>query len=136
MPRLSIWYIRASLLYLVLGFTLGGLLLFNKGIPLDPRIWILLPAHIESVLFGWTVQLVMGMAFWILPRFSTPPVRGNERLAWWAFIFVNLGIGSVGLASFWSGASWLALTGRVAEAAGVLAFVLHAWPRVKGIGSS
>ena len=69
MPRLSIWYIRASLLYLVLGFTLGGLLLFNKGIPLDPRIWILLPAHIESVLFGWTVQLVMGMAFWILPDF-------------------------------------------------------------------
>lgn len=60
--------------------SITGMLLFNKGIPLDPRIWSLLPSHIESVLFGWTVQLVMGIAFWIPPRFSKPPVRGNERL--------------------------------------------------------
>lgn len=134
MPRLSIWFIRTSLLYLALGFTFGGLLLFNKGIPIYPSVWSLLPSHIEFVLFGWTVQLVMGMAFWILPRFSKPPIRGNEKFAWGAFILVNAGIWFIVLASFGPGSQWLTLSGRAAESAGVLAFAIHAWPRVKGVG--
>lgn len=135
MPRLSVWYIRASLLYLLIGFTFGSLLLFNKGLPLHPLIWGLLAAHIETLLFGWTVLLVMGMAFWILPRFPKPPVRGNENLAWGAFILVNMGIVCLALGSFLSGGAWLTLAGRAVEAVGVLAFAAHAWPRVKGFGS-
>jgi hypothetical protein len=96
----------------------------------------LLPSHIEFVLFGWVVQLVMGMAFWILPRFSKLPIRGNEKLAWGAFILVNSGIWLIVLASFGLGSHWLTLTGRAAESAGVLAFAMHAWPRVKGVGIS
>lgn len=136
MPRLSIYFIQSSLVYLVLGFTFGGLMLFNKGVPLHPMLWRLLPPHIEFVLFGWTVQLVMGMAFWILPRFPTKPIRGNEKLAWGAFILVNAGIWSLVLASFGSGSPWLTLAGRAVEATGILAFAAHAWPRVKGIGSA
>lgn len=133
MPRLSNWFIRSSLAYLVLGFTFGGLLLFNKGFPLYPPLWSLLPSHIEFVLFGWTLQLVMGMAFWILPRFAKPPIRGNENLAWGAFFLINAGIWSLVLASFRPGAAWFTLFGRAAEAFGILAFVIHAWPRVKRV---
>lgn len=132
MPKLSVWYIRTSLIYLALGFTFGGLLLWNKGMPIDPRIWSLLPAHIETVLFGWTVLLVMGVAFWIMPRFSSPPVRGNEGLAWWAYVLINVGIFALIAASFNPHWLWLSLLGRTAEAAGSLAFVAHAWPRIKG----
>ena len=135
MPRLSIWFIRTSMFYLAFGFTLGGLLLFNKGIPVNPLIWSLLPAHIEAVLIGWTVLLVMGMAFWILPRFPKPHVRGNEYLAWGALILINGGIWSLILGSYQSDAAWFTLGGRVLEAVGILAFVLHAWPRVKGFRS-
>jgi hypothetical protein len=131
MPRLSVWTIRASLIYLLLGFTLGGLLLFNKGFPTHPWIWGLLPAHIESVLMGWIVQFVMGVGFWILPRFAKPPLRGNEKLAWGAFILVNIGIWFLAAASLEAGSAWLVLLGRAAEAAGLLAFIAHAWPRLK-----
>jgi hypothetical protein len=134
MPRLSIWFIRFALDYLLLGFTFGGLILFNKGMPLFPLVWSLLPAHIEFVLIGWTSQLVMGMGFWILPRFSRPPVRGNEKMAWGAFVLVNAGIWMFALGSFGSVGGWLSLAGRAAEAAGVLLFVLNAWPRVKAVG--
>ena len=133
MPRLSVWLIRFSLAYLALGFTFGSLLLFHKGIPLHPLLWRLLPAHIEFVLFGWTAQLAMGMAFWILPRFPSPPVRGDEAPAWAAFALVNLGVWLLALAPFNSASAWLAFSGRLAEAGGVLAFALHAWPRVKGV---
>ncbi len=131
MPRLSVWYIRAALVYLLLGFTFGGLLLFHKGVPLHPTLWRLLPAHIEFVFFGWTVQLILGMAFWILPRFAKPPVRGNEPLAWAAFIAINAGILLLAAASFLPGSGWLILAGRAAETMGVIAFALHAWPRVR-----
>lgn len=59
-----------------------------------------LPAHIEFVLFGWTAQLIMGMAFWILPRFPKPPLRGNEQLAWRAFLALNAGVALIALVWF------------------------------------
>ena len=68
MPRLSVWIIRTALLYLGIGFTFGALMLFNKGVPFDPMLWRLLRPHIEFVLLGWTMQLAMGVAFWIMPR--------------------------------------------------------------------
>jgi hypothetical protein len=68
MPQFSVYSVRAALLYLALGFTIGGLLLFHKGIPLHPILWTMLPAHIDFLLIGWTAQLIMGVSFWILPQ--------------------------------------------------------------------
>ena len=132
MPRLTCWYIRAALIYLALGFTFGALILFHKGFPLHPAMWSLLPVHIEHVLAGWTLQLILGMAFWILPRFAKPPYRGNERTAWAAFYLINTGIMALSVSPFLPTLRWLTLLGRVLQAAGVLSFLLHAWPRVKG----
>lgn len=135
MPRLSAWTIRASLVYLVLGFTFGGLLLANKGVPFSVRIWSLLPAHIEFLFVGWTVQIAMGVAFWILPRFSHAPRRGNEPLAWIAIILLNLGIWSAGLASIFGASAWLMVLGIVAQVVAAILFTLHAWPRIKPAGA-
>jgi hypothetical protein len=129
-PRLTVWAVRASLLYLAAGFTLGALLLAHKGIPIHPGLWRLLPAHVECLLVGWTVQLGMGVAFWILPRFAGGASRGNEALAWCAVGLVNLGVVAVVLSGA-VGAASPALLGRVAEAGGAVAFALHAWGRVR-----
>ena len=131
MPRLSCWFIRAALIHLLIGFTLGSLLLWNKGVPLHPLIWRLLPAHMEFLLIGWTVQLAFGVAFWILPRFGT--ARTQAWLAWLAFGFINLGGWLVGVGAVWGASPWLTVSGRVLEAAAVVAFVLHIWPRIKPI---
>lgn len=134
MPRLSIWLIRAALIYLLLGFTFGALILIQKGTNLFPATWQLLPLHIEFLLFGWTLQLIMGTAFWILPRFMQEPKRGNESSMGMAFGLLNVGlvlvVGSVVL----SDVSGLFFLGRLAEFAGVGAFVLNIWPRVKAFG--
>ncbi len=129
MPRLSIWFIRSGLIYLTLGFTLGALMLANKGIPFSPLIWRLLPAHIEFLLIGWVVQLIFGAAFWILPRFSREPKRGNVPLAWLSFILINLGIWASILLP-----AWPSILGRSLEVLGALAFAAHAWPRVRPLG--
>lgn len=130
MPRLSVYMIRAALIHLGIGFTFGGLLLWNKGVPFEGNIWRLLAPHIELLLAGWMIQLAMGVAFWILPRFSGEGRYGNTRLIRTAFVLFNLGIVSAALGG-WAGMSWLILGGRVTQLAAAASFALGIWPRVK-----
>ncbi len=97
MPRQSVWFVKASLAYLSVGFTFGGLMLANKGVLISPFLFMLLPAHMEFLLIGWMVQLAMGMVFWIAPRFSGAKPRGQVYLIILAFWLLNLGIGLVAL---------------------------------------
>jgi hypothetical protein len=132
-PRLSAWFVRAALLHLGLGFTFGLLMLWNKGLPFSSGVWRLLPAHIELLLLGWTLQLVLGMAYWILPRFKAE--RGRVGLAAAAFALLNAGVWAVAF-GLWLGApGWVTLAGRAAEVLAALAFAAHAWPRIKPMGA-
>ena len=134
MTRLSVWTVRTALLYLGIGFLLGALMLAQKGLPFDPLVLRLLPLHVEVVLFGWTLQLAMGIAFWILPRFSHEPRYGNQTFGWLAFVLLNVGVVCAGLGQ-WPGADpSVALLGRLAEACAIIFFLGHAWPRVKPTG--
>ncbi len=133
MPRLSVWFIRAAMLYLAAGVTSGGLILFHKGMSLHPLLWRLLPLHIEFLLFGWTVQLVMGVAFWIFPRFRR--LRGDEWSVWVAFGCLNLGVWLAGVGLLLSALPLFIFLGRLLETGSVAAFVLHVWPRLKPSGA-
>jgi len=130
-PRLSVWMIRTALLHLAIGFGLGALLLAQRGMALNGVIPRLRPAHVELLLLGWTVQLAMGVAYWILPRFRSGAERGDERPAWLAYGLLNAGVVSVALGG--AGLAWIGLQfwGRCAEAVAAGAFAWHAWPRVK-----
>jgi hypothetical protein len=135
MPRLSTWFVRASLIYLALGFTLGALMQTNQALNFSPYMARLLPVHIEVLLMGWFIQLAVGVAFWILPRWSSNPhPRGNEQLVWLAFGLINLGIWLIIVEAI---TSWsiLTLVGRLAELGGVSAFVIASWKRIKTFGA-
>lgn len=129
MPRLSVWMIRTALLHLLAGFTIGALLLANKGILIHPWLWRLLPIHIELLLLGWTLQLALGVAFWILPRFQNE--RPRAELAWAAYLLLNTGIGLVAGGVVWTAWPLLLFWGRLIEVAAVITFAIHAWPRIK-----
>jgi hypothetical protein len=133
MPRLSAVAVRASLLYLLLGFFFGALMLANKGIPFWGAVWGLLVPHIEFLLIGWTVQLIFGVAFWILPRYPGGS-RGRVTLAWLSLLCLNLGILMAALTVLVPGP--LLLAGRLLESAGAVLFALHAWGRVRPSGKS
>lgn len=139
MPRASRWFIQASLVYLALGFTLGAALLFNKGIPLSPALGRLLPAHIEFLLVGWVIQLVMGVATWMFPRFGVArSARGSEGATWLAFALVNCGVWLAGIGPLASAraAALLPLMGRLAEVAAAVVFAANIWARVRASGLS
>lgn len=135
MPILSVFFIRTALIYLSLGFTFGGLMLFNKGISIMPAVWSLLPAHIEFLLIGWTIQLMLGVAFWILPRFSHGPARGREEIAWISYFLINAGIWMDVLSPLFHELPWVPLLGRLFEVGAAAAFAGYAWGRVKPTGA-
>ena len=134
MPRLSVWMIRSALLQLGIGITLGALMLWNKGSLIDLRIWLLVSTHLELLIVGWLMQLALGVAFWILPRFSHEPRYGNVRLGWLGFGLLNVGVLLVILGIWTAGLQNLQPIGRLVEviAAAILVSVL--WPRVKTFG--
>ncbi len=133
MPRLSVWFVRASLVYLVAGFSLGAVMLSLKALARPGTMAALLPSHVDFLLVGWTVQLVMGVAFWILPRFEGGVSRGAVGWAWLAFVLINAGAVLAGVGGLTRAGDVARFAGRAAEAAAALAFGLHAWRRVKRV---
>jgi len=131
MPKLSVWFVRASFLYLLLGLTFGALLLAEKGIPFYTPVWNLFPLHIEFLLMGWLLQLAMGVAFWVIPRFSRGSSRGPVKLVWVSFALLNAGI-LIGVLQYWSPA--VVLIGRVTEVVAGILFVIGSWQRIKPHG--
>ncbi len=136
MPRLSQLMIRTALLWLAIGYSVGGLVLLNKGLSLLPWLWALRAAHIHMLLVGWTVQLACGVAFWILPRLDARGTRGDERLVWGCYAALNCGVvlGAlhdplVALAAWPGWGALPPLMGLLYMLAAAL-FAAHAWPRV------
>ncbi len=134
MPRLSVWLIRSALCYLGTGVLAGAVLLVNRGAFLGDWVGHLRPIHIEFLLIGWTLQLALGVAFWILPRYRAGSERGLEGFAWGSYVLLNAGVLAVAVGQAAGLPPAVPLLGHTAEALAATAFALHAWPRIKVFG--
>lgn len=128
MPPLTVLFVRAALVHLVIGITAGALVLSDRGYRWAPWSPLLLPADLETLLVGWTLQFAFGVAFWILPRWHGR--RPGERTARAASVLLNGGVAAVGLATVFGATPWAVVAGRATETAAVVAFALHAWRRL------
>lgn len=131
MPRLSRWFVRLALGYLLLGSALGGVMLVAKaGVAVPAPVWAIWRVHGEMMLFGWVLQLAVGVGYWILPRHATAPVRGGLGAPLATLVGLNAGVLLTAAGSV-VGMMPLTLAGRGVEMVAVAAFLLHAWPRVR-----
>ncbi|MGH7658727.1 MAG: hypothetical protein ACREL6_10880 [Gemmatimonadales bacterium] len=131
MPRLSVWIVRTALVYLIAGFAFGALMLSYRAEPFTPGfIAGLRPLHIEFLTLGWTVNLGLGVGYWILPRPPGGAEAGSGAVMVLAFALLNVGVLSVGAGEALD-ATVLPLLGRLAEASAAAAFAFHAWRRVR-----
>jgi len=132
MPALSVWFVRASLLDLLAGFLIGALILAQKGIPYASQVWSLFPIHMEFLLIGWFAQLAMGVAFWIVPRFSSGPARGKGSIGWISLALINAGL-LMGILQLWFTPS--ILLRRILEICAGITFTIGLWRRIKPHGA-
>jgi hypothetical protein len=130
----SSWAIRLALVHLFAAFLTGGWLLAARGLPSLPHPDWLLAVHLELALLGWTLQLAMGVGYYILPKFKDGPPRGPVAPAVAAVVAFNLGVAAIVLAAV-TGSASLQLAGRIGELAAAGLFATNAWPRVKAFGT-
>ncbi len=137
MPPLTRWFIKTSLVYFVLALT-TGLLLAAAGVwKLSIPSGGLFPAYFHLLAEGWITLLIMGVVFWMFPKFSRQKPRGNERVGWAAFILINAGLVlrliSEPAITLHPGAvwGWLLVVAAVLQWLGGMAFVVNSWGRVK-----
>lgn len=132
MPCVSRWMIKAALIYFGVGITFGSYLLWQKASFSDPDVWQLLPYHIELMVFGWILQFVMGVAYWMLPRFVEGPPRGPAWRSWVMAGMLNAGI-LLNLVNFtYTNAALLSLIARLFEVASIVLFIQIHWHRIYG----
>lgn len=138
MPRLSCWFIRASLAHLAVGVLFGGLILSAKGLPIPLGwAWLLLQAHIQLLVGGWLLQLTLGVAYWILPRLDGNGTRGRTGAVWFSFYALNIGVDAAALLLAARGIytipgiDLLLIPAALLQVAALTAFVYHAWGRAR-----
>ena len=129
-------FIRTALVYLVVAFTVGGLYLLNQGLDFNADIGVLLYPYYHLLMVGWATQLICGVAVWMFPPLTREQPRGNERLGWFVYAALNLGLllRVVGepLQAWRGGWGWMLAAAAILQALAIWAFVFAIWPRVKG----
>jgi heme/copper-type cytochrome/quinol oxidase subunit 1 len=135
MPRISVWMLRSALVALVLGSVLGAARLgdFPGATEFAGQ---LRSAHLDLMLFGWLVQFVLAVGYWMLPRHAQGPERGPARLAWLAVGLFQAGLTAAVLAAILTLPVPVAAVGRTLVALAALVFVFLLFPRIKPFGNA
>ncbi len=133
MPRVTRWFIRTGLLYLVAALSVGLHRSWPGGGAWLPFTW---PAFVHLLTVGWLSQLILGVAYWMFPAAPKAGSAG-ERLAWVSYGLLNVGLllraAAEPFAAQAGGAAGAALVLSAAlQLGGTLLMVTHLWPRVRG----
>ena len=135
MPTLTRWFVKTSLIYLVLSLVIG-LLIAAQPI-LGQSLPGFYPVYLHLLTIGWLSLLIFGVVYWMFPKYSREKPRRSDSLGWAMYISINLGLIlraiSEPLNTTQPGGLWgwvLALSALFLWLAGMF-FVINTWGRVK-----
>lgn len=92
MPTLSRWFIKIGMVYFVIGLSMGAVMLLQPALDWSPRLQLLRPVYLHFLFIGWVTQIIMGVGYWMFPKYTKEKPRGNERLGWAVLILLNVGL--------------------------------------------
>jgi len=137
MPRLARWFIKAGLLYFVIALATGVIYQARTEIDLPTWVSTLDPVYVHLLAVGWITQLIIGVAYWMFPKFTKEQPRGSETLGWATFALLNAGLilrivsePRVTLRAD-PDLGWLLAVSAVLQTAAGWLFVINTWSRVK-----
>lgn len=132
MPRETRWFIKTSLLYLVLALAAGLTLAWPAARGVAPNLY---PTYLHLFTVGWLTQLIFGVAFWLFPHYSRERLYGYRMLVWASYGCLNVGLLLRAATEPFVGQEalgrWSFVAAALLQWLGGVFFVLHIWPRVK-----
>lgn len=93
LKNLVLWYIGISIIFLVLGTTIGEYLGIKFVAPdVDHFSWLsfgrLRPVHTNMVFWGWASLSMIGLSFYVVPRVSNVKVH-SIKMGYWTLILIT-----------------------------------------------
>jgi len=137
MPRLTRWFLRSALVYLLVALILALVLALPDTISVPSFLRFMNPAFFHLFLVGWVTQMIFGVIYWMFPIITRDQPRGNEKLGWTTYFLLNSGlllrvVGEPLTSSRpEAGWGWLLAISAVLQWLAAVFFVYLAWPRVK-----
>ncbi|MHB0923908.1 MAG: hypothetical protein ACYC3H_08095 [Bellilinea sp.] len=137
MPILTRLWIKTALVYFILALLLGILLALDSANLVQLRLQGLFPSYVHFLTIGWITQLIMGVVFWMFPKYTQEKPRRSDRAGWVSLITLNAGlvlrlVGEPLYATTqerWAG--WMMAIAALLLWVGGAAFVVNTWGRVK-----
>ncbi len=127
MSRLSVSFIRGSIIYLLIGMSFGLIMALPGGHAWLAAIGMGLPtlAHAHAMLLGFMLMMVMGVAYHIFPRFTGNPVR-QPWMAQFNLWGCHIGTAAMVLGFLFRGAlPWLLPAGALVQTVGLACFAIN-----------
>lgn len=137
MPALSRWYIKIGMFYFAIGLMMAGLLFAQPVLGWSSKLQVLRPVYLHFLFIGWVSQLIMGVGYWMFPKYSKQKPRGNEKLGWAVLVSLNLGlvlraIGEPAMAlAPQAGLGWTLATASICFLIAGWGFIVNTWGRIK-----
>ncbi len=134
-------FIKTGILFLFVGLALGVWIIVDREVGAHFPSPYLVSAHTHSILVGFVMMMILGVALWLFPRPEKGDRRYDPRLVEAAYWLLTLGtavriIGEV--ARVWTGATSVRIGIVVAGSAqtvGIVLFFITMWSRVRSVGS-
>ena len=137
MPTLTRWFIKTALVYFAVALLMGIATQAAVILPFPPTITALRPVYTHLLMVGWVTQLIIGMAYWMFPKYSQAHPRGSERLGWATYVLLNAGlllrvvVEPLMTTQSGNGLGWLLAISAVLQFLAGWAFIINTWGRVK-----
>ena len=121
----------------IVGMLVGVLIAAQPLRAIFPWLSAWMPAYFHLFMVGWVTLLIMGVAYWMFPKWTKARPRGYPALAWATYGLLNAGlllriVGEPALTQsplpMWQ---WAVVVAALLQWLGGLAFVFNIWPRVK-----
>lgn len=130
MPTITRTFIKAAMLYFALGLLTSFLVSARKLLNLPLFLDGMMPTYLHMLVVGWITQLIIGVAYWMFPKFSKEAPRGDERVGWAIFILLNVGL-ILRIIGEPFNIGWMLPISAVLQLFAIWLFIIVVWPRVK-----
>jgi len=137
LPVLTRLWIKTALIYFLLALLLGIVLAGQNAGLIHLPVQGLFPSYIHFLVVGWISQLIIGVVFWMFPKYTQEKPRRSDTLGWVTYVTLNLGLvlrlaGEPLHATAQSvTGGWLMVGSAVLMFTAGTAFVVNTWGRVK-----
>ncbi len=130
MPRITRYFIKAAMLYFAAGLLTSFLVSARTLLHLPDFLQNMTPTYLHMLVVGWITQLIIGVAYWMFPKFSKETPRGDERVGWAIFILLNIGL-PLRIIGEPFNIGWMLPISAVLQLFAIWMFIIVIWPRVK-----